>query len=62
MTPLYANQGGNLLIFVRIFYPLGSGDKDKIIRVFVNHSVDDVNLLSEHAHGVLELVSAGHVR
>lgn len=62
MSPLYANHGGNLLILVCISYSLGSGDKGKIIRVFINHSVDDVNLLSEQANGVLELVCTGYVR
>lgn len=61
MAPLYANQRSNLVIVVGIFYPLGRGNKYEILRVFVDHSVDDVNLLGEQANGVRELVSTGDV-
>ena len=61
MTPLNANQRSNLVIFVGLSYSLGSGYKGEVIRIFIDHSVDDVNLLCEQANGVLELVSAGNV-
>lgn len=61
MTPLYANHGGNLSVLVCIFYSLGSSDKCKIIRVLLNHAVDDVNLLEKQANRVLVLIEAGYV-
>ena len=62
MTPLYANQRGDLSGFVCIFYVLRSGSQSKSIRVLINHAVDDVNLLEEQAYRVLVLVGTGNVR
>ena len=61
VTPLYANQGGNLSVLVCIFYSLGSCDESKIIRVLLNHTEDDVNLFEEQANRVLVLIEARYV-